>query len=342
MKLNPFHSRLADRLAPFLALAVLGGILSVTTQNFLGAGNLLNIALQTAVIAIIAIGETFVIISAGIDLSVGSVLALSGVTASLAMAHGLPLPTATALKSLVQFKLAGWYLWHVPVPVAVLVGTGTGALCGFINGAVTTRFQMPSFIVTLGMMGICRGAAMILTGNAAIYGLPHSFDWLGKGRVAGVPVPALLMVLLAVAASILLKYTRFGRHAYAIGGNAEASRLSGVPTARTVVLVFVLCGALCGFAGTVHASRIGMGSSTEGKMYELDAIAAVVIGGASLFGGEGTIMGTVVGAFLMSVLRNGCNLLGLQVEWQQVAIGVIIILAVIYDHLRRRNARTVR
>jgi len=317
MNLQELRESILDRIAPFLALLVLGGTLAFTTKNFLSTDNLLNISLQTAVIAIIAIGETFVIIAAGIDLAVGSVVALSGVVACMAMTH------------------------HLAVPLAVLIGVAMGGFCGLFNGAITTKFRMPPFIVTLGMMGIGRGGALVLTDGTPIYDLPESFDWLGKARLAGVPVPALLMVVIAIAASILLKYTRFGRQVYAIGGNAEAARLSGIPTARNLTVVFMLCGALSGFAGVMHASRIGIGSPTEGQMYELDAIAAAVIGGASLFGGEGTVLGTVLGAFLMSILRNGCNLLGLKVYWQQVTIGAIIILAVMYDHLRRRKARTV-
>ncbi|MEO0070250.1 MAG: ABC transporter permease, partial [candidate division WOR-3 bacterium] len=263
----------------------------------------------------IAVGQTLVIISGGIDLSVGSVMALCAVVAALLMRQG------------VHPLLGG------------LTGVGIGGFCGLVNGLLSTKGRLPPFIATLGMMGIARGAALIISHSRNIFGLPDSFLRLGTERWFGVPVSVILMAIIAAGAHFMLTFTSLGRHIYAIGGNREAARLSAIPVDRSVTLVFVLCGLATGFAGMIEAAWISIGQPTGGQMYELQSIAATVIGGASLMGGEGTVFGTVIGAFIMLVIRNGCDLRNVPFEYQQVAIGAIVIVAVFYDQWRRRGRR---
>jgi ribose transport system permease protein len=292
-------------LAPLSFLLLLGLFLSTQTPAFLTYSNLRTVAIQTVAVAILAIGETVVIISGGIDLSVGAVLALSGVTAVYAMENG-----ATA--------------WQ-----GVLVGLATGALCGLFNGLVTTRLRMPAFVVTLGMLGMASGAALLISGGVSLTGIAPGFERLGKEWSLYV------LLLVAVAFHLLLSYTRLGRYCYAIGGNAEAARLSGVSLVRYQSLYFVLCGLCAGLAGVLQSSRATVAQPTAGRGWELDAIAAAVIGGTSLMGGQGSIIGTLLGAFLMAIIRNGCNLMNVEVEWQQVLIGAMVIVAVFYDRWQR-------
>jgi len=300
-----------DRLGPFVALVVLSGAVALASPNFLTIENLFAVGVQTAVVAIIAVGETLVIIGGHIDLSVGSVLALSGVLAALLMAGGLD----------------PW--------LASLCGVAAGTACGLMNGLLTTRIRMPSFVVTLGVMGIARGSALTLSGARNIFGLPPSFKVLAAGGILGLPLPIIIVAAVAAAAHILLARSSFGRAAYAIGGNLEAARLSGINVGGIVTGLFVICGFLSGLAGIVLTSRLTIGQPTAAQGYELDAIAAAVIGGASLMGGQGSISGAIVGALIMAVLRNACDLLNVPIYWQQIAIGAVIIAAVAYDHLRR-------
>ena len=317
---SPPHRRfrdLLDRLAPLAGLIILCVYFAATQEGFRTSGNLLLIGVQITVVAIIAIAETFVIVAGGVDLSVGSVMALSGVVAALLLQehHASPL-------------------------VAVLAGIGAGAICGLVNGLVITRMNLPPFIATLGMMGVCRGVALGITNGQAVSNLPDAFTQLGSGRIWGViPIPVIVLLLTAIVAHIVLRTTTFGRYTYALGSNSEAARLSGVNVKGVLTLVFVLCGALTGLAGIILAGRVNSGQPTGGAGYELDAIAAAVIGGASLMGGRGTIAGTLIGAFIMAVLRNGCDLQNVEVYWQQIIIGAIIILAVFGDTLRQRRAR---
>lgn len=292
-------------LAPLSFLVVIALLLSTQTPNFLTWENLRTVAVQTVSVAVLAIGETAVIISGGIDLSVGAVLALSGVTAVYVMKHG-----ASAM-------------------TGVLVGLLTGAVCGAFNGLVTTRLRMPSFVVTLGMLGMASGSALLISGGVSLTGIAAGFERIGRDWALG--------VLLVVAAGfhVLLSYTRLGRYCYAIGGNAEAARLSGVSLVWFQTIYFVLCGMCAGLAGVLQASRATVAQPTAGKGWELDAIAAAVIGGTSLMGGQGSITGTLLGAFLMAIIRNGCNLLNIEVEWQQVFIGGMVIVAVFYDRWQR-------
>lgn len=310
---------LADVLAPAAALLAVSLYLALTTPAFGTAENLRSIGLQVAVIAIVAVGQTAVIVAGGIDLSVGSVVALSGVTAALRMAAGDP-PWLGAL-------------------FGVLAGAGVGCVNGLLIAGTGRggREGLPSFIVTLGMLLMARGLAMIVTGGSNVSGLPSSFRVLGGGDWLGAPAPVWCLALVALLVHLLLSRSRFGRYCYSIGSNREAARLSGVPVDRVRVLVFLLCGALAGLAGIVHAARLGIGQPTTGESFELEAIAAAVIGGASLAGGQGHVPGTLLGALLISVLRNGGDLRGWEPFRMQLLTGACIILAVLYDFLRRRR-----
>jgi len=313
-----FHAvlEIAPRLASFISLILMGLVLFILSPYFFTLDNLFAIGLQMSVIAIMAIGQMMVIISAGIDLSVGSVLALSGVVCTTLMVEGYSLAAAVA------------------------GGMGTGLLCGMINGILISKGRIPPFIATLGMMGMARGIALIISGGAGVQllNLPESFKFLGGGRLWGVvPVPVIITVVLAVSGYLILKYTRLGRYACAIGSNVEAVRLSGVNVSRYITSIYTFCGLLCGLAGIILASRLRSGQPTAGTGWELDVIAACVIGGASLSGGEGTILGAIIGALIMGVLRNGCNLLNISAFWQQVAIGAVIVVAVFIDQYRHRR-----
>jgi ribose transport system permease protein len=289
--------------------------------NFLKADNLLNIANQVAVIAILAAGMTLVIIAGGIDLSVGSLIALSAVAGTLLIRRYAGAEQATA---------AGMVACCA---AAVLVCGAVGGL----SGLVVTRFGVPSFIVTLGVMQMARGAAFRLTEGESVYELPDSFTWLGRGAdLAGVPNAVVLMALLYVATHFVLTRTAFGRYVYAVGGNAEAARLAGVRVSAVVVLVFAVNGLLAGLGGVVTASQLKSGSPTFGFEYELYVIAAVVVGGTSLSGGEGNVLGTLLGAFLIAVINNGMNLTGVESYTQRIVLGAIIVAAVLIDRLKRR------
>jgi ribose transport system permease protein len=317
--LRGLSPRLADLLAPAAALVALSIYLSFTTPGFATVGNLLTVGLQVAVITIVAVGQTVVIVSGGIDLSVGSVVALSGVTAALAMASGID----------------PW--------LAATFGVAAGAGVGLLNGGLIAgtgrggREGLPPFIVTLGMLLMARGLAMVVTGGNNVSGMPRSFRVLGAGTAQGVPVPVWCFIVVALMVHVLLSRTRFGRHCTAIGSNREAARLAGVPVDRVRVLVYLLSGGLAGFAGVVHAARLGIGQPTTGESFELEAIAAAVIGGASLAGGQGNVSGTLLGALLISVLRNGGDLRGWEPFKMQLLTGASIILAVLYDFFRRRG-----
>jgi ribose transport system permease protein len=321
-----------DLLQKFAALASLLALtvaFSVISNSFLSLGNGLTIALQVTSIAYLGLGATCVIITGGIDLSVGAILALAGVVAALATRAG------------------------VPVPAAMAAGVATGLACGLINGLCVTALSLPPFIATLGMMLVARGVALEITDAKAIGGLGESFAELGNGSLwrivnadaqgfpdvvfPGIPYPVILMVVLAVAVSILLTRTTLGRHVYTIGSNAEAARLSGVNVKGVTVFAYVLSGGLAGIAGCVLMSRLVTAQPSEGLMYELDAIAAAVIGGTSLSGGIGTISGTIIGAFVIGILRNGLNMAGVSAFVQQIIIGLVILLTVWIDRVRHRR-----
>jgi ribose transport system permease protein len=314
------RERLSDfvsQLAAAGALIVVFVFLSIASPVFLTADNLFNIGAQTAVVAVIAIGMTLVIITAGIDLSVGSVAALSGVMGVMMMVDlGLP--------------------W----PLAVVGGILVGAVCGLVNGLLVSVAGLAPFIATLGMLTVARGLVYIITNATAVFGAPDAFRLLGQGVIGPIPIPILVILVVAVAGYIVLSRTRLGRYAYAMGSNLEAARLSGIPIRRYLTSVYVISGALAGFGGMIAASRVNSGQPNFGIGLELDVIAAAVIGGASLFGGQGTVLGTLIGAFLIALIRNGAVLLDINTFYQQVIIGVVIWLAVLWDQYRRRRLAT--
>jgi ribose transport system permease protein len=321
-----------DLFQKFAALASLLGlsvVFSIVSPSFLSVGNGMTVALQVTSIAYLGIGATCVIITGGIDLSVGAILALAGVVAALAVKSG------------------------AAVPLGMLAGLLVGALCGAINGLCVTLLKLPPFIATLGMMLVARGVALQITDAKAVGGLGESFAELGNGSLwrivkvggdgfpdivfPGIPYPVLLMVALAIAVAVLLNRTRLGRHIYAVGSNTEAARLSGVDVRGVTLFSYVLSGTLAGLAGCVLMSRLVTAQPSEGLMYELDAIAAAVIGGTSLSGGIGTISGTLIGAFVIGILRNGLNMGGVSAFIQQIIIGLVILLTVWIDQMRHRR-----
>jgi len=290
--------------------------------TFLSLANLINVADQIAVIAIIAVGMTMVILSGGIDLSVGSLIALAGVSSALVIRDLGGGPGASTL------AIIG----------GALAGVAVGATAGLTSGVLVAWARMPAFIATLGVMLIARGMAFLLTHGQSISELPDGFSWLGRGRtVAGIPNAVVLAAGLYVAGWFVLARTTFGRYLYAIGGAPEAARLAGVPIRRTLVAVYVISGALAGLGGVTVASQLKSGAPSTGEMKELYAIAAVVVGGTSLAGGEGTIVGTLVGALLLAVIENAMNLTGIESYTQKVVLGLVILAAVGLDALRRRG-----
>jgi len=302
------------RFLPFVSLVALCVLIAALEPRFLSAGNLAGVARQTAVITVIAMGMTVVMVSGGIDLSVGSVMALSGVIGALAMVSG------------------------APVTIGIVAAIVTGAACGLLNGAAIATLRIPPFIVTLGAMGIYRGLVLLVTDGKAVVGVPSGFGYLAEGNLLGVvPVPMLIVLLVAVATHFLLTNTRPGRYCYAIGSNIEAARYSGVRVTRYQIIFYALLGALAGLAGSIESARLVTGQPTAGEGYELRVIAAVVIGGGSLAGGQGNVTGTIIGALIMGVLANGANLLGISSFAQQVVIGAVIVLAVTFDEFQRRR-----
>ena len=288
--------------------------------NFLKTDNLLNVANQIVVIAVLAIGMTLVIITGGIDLSVGSLVALSAVVTTWLIAN-----------------LGGGEQAGVGTMVgAALVGLLVSAALGLFSGVMVTWFAIPPFIVTLAMMLVASGLAYLLSKGQSIYQLPESFVWLGRGKVAGgIPISVLLMAALYVAAHLFMSGAVLGRYVYAVGGNREASRLSGVPVAGVLLFVYVLNGFLAGLGGLITASQLKSGSPNYGTMYELYVIAAVVVGGTSLSGGQGKVLGTLIGALIIAVIQNGMNLTGVESYTQKVVLGLVILGAVLLDRLKK-------
>ena len=307
-------SKLIGVQGPLIGLVALCIIFSISTTVFLSFRNLLNILDQVTVLGILSLGMTAVIILGGIDLSVGSVLAFA-------------------------MMVTGWlsHDMNMPLVLSIVIGLLVGALCGWVNGLLVTRAKLPAFIATLSMMTIARGLANIITDGRQIVGYPDWFDSFATRRYFGfLSMTVALAVLLVIASWIFLRYRAAGRSLYAIGGSAEVARLAGLRVRQTTTWVYVASGVLSGLAGIVLASRLDSSQPSAGLGYELDAIAAVVIGGASLSGGVGGIGGTVVGVLIIGVLHNGLNLTGVSPFIQQVVIGVVIALAVSSDTLRRR------
>lgn len=302
-----------QRLLPFLTLALLFVVLAIVSPPFLTTTNLTTVIRQTAVINIMALGMTMIIIAGGIDLSVGSMMAFSSLIGCMAMETGQP------------------------IGLGILIGIAMGTLCGLGNGLMITRLRINPFIVTLGTLGIYRGLALIVSKGQPVHGLPKEFAFLGEGRILFVPTVLWILLACGLGVHVLLEHTRTGRYAFAIGSNPEAAFYSGVPVAFHSAAVYAAGGFLTGLAGMIESSRLMTGQPTAGQGYELQAIAAVVIGGGSLRGGEGSVLGTLVGAFIMGLLANGCDLLNISPYVQQVLIGAVIILAVLLDEVRKRK-----
>lgn len=296
-----------------LILIVMWFLLSLLSPYFFTVGNLSEITLQTAVIGIIAAGQTLVILSGGIDLSVGSVFACSGVAGGLV------------------FQVTR-NLWLTSVATLL-----TGAALGSLNGLFITRLRVPPFIATLGMLGMARGLALILSRGIPIFGLSKEYLWIGQGKLFDLfPVPTLILLAVYGLVFFIARYTRFGRFIYAAGSNAEAAKLSGINLGRVILVTYALSGLFCGVGAMIEAARLGTVQPAGGNGYELLAIGAVVIGGTSLFGGEGNVIATLIGALLETTIRNGLNLLGVNAFWQYVVNGAVIIAAVAVDQWRRR------
>ena len=306
------------RLESMIVLIALASMMAILSPYFLSVSNFMNILLATSTIGVLAIAATFVLSSGGLDLSLGSVLGLSGVVGAA-----------------VAVKLG------MPMPIAVLATIAAGGLAGFVNGLIITRAHVPAFIVTLGMLGIARGLALVISDGRVIYGLPQAMVYLGQGRPFGIPMPVIIFIAAAIAMHIVLAYTRYGRHTLAIGDNENAARTAGINVERHRLSLYTLSGALAGLAGLLFATRINSGDPTAGITYELTAITAAIIGGTNLFGGRGSILGTMIGALIMGVLQNGLNLLAVQSYYQQMAIGSVLILAVFIDQWQVRKESRV-
>jgi ribose transport system permease protein len=301
----------------FMILLAMVTFLSLYTDTFLTSTNLFNILRAFSWIAISAFGQTMVIITAGIDLSVGSVMGLSGLASAMLLVRG------------------------VPVPLAVGGGLLTGLFVGFLNGLMITKGRLPPFIATLGTLLMARGLAYGLTGGWPVRGLPESFRNLGQYDIpvgnVGVPLPLVFVLIIAVIMSIFLVRTVWGYRIYAVGGNETAAGLSGINTDGVKIMVYSLCGFLTAIGGVLMTARLGVAAPTAAQAYELDVIAATVVGGTSLMGGEGTILGALIGAAIMQVLRNGLVLTGVSAYWLQAVQGFVIVVAIMLDQLRKRG-----
>jgi ribose transport system permease protein len=304
--------RKANTFNIFLILLGMCLILTLTAgKKFLSISNIASVVRQFSFFAIMSIGIVPVIITGGIDLSVGSVFAFSGIISSMAMMQ-----------------------WNLPVLVSICLGLMAGCSFGLINAFCITKLKLPPFIATLGTMSIARGLSYGITGGYPIGGLPDAFKFIGLGNILGIPAPIIWMVLLALIFSVFLRKTICGRWVYAIGGNEDAARISGVKVNQTKSIVYALSGIMAAVAGIATAARLGVGQSTAGIGYEMDAIAGAIIGGTSVTGGFGNVIGPVMGAAIMGVLRNGLVLLNVSGYWQQAVIGVVIIVAVSFDKLQ--------
>ncbi len=297
-----------------MVLLVAVGALTLASSEFLTGNNLSNLARQVAIFGILAVGQLLVILTAGIDLSVGSVLGLSGAVTA-------------------QLLVNGW-----PVTVSIVVGVVLGGILGMVNGLLVTHAKLPPFIATLGMLGIARGAVLVITNANTIQPLPEGFQEIANGTILGIPNLLLLAAAVTVAIHVVLTRTVFGRYIYAVGSNPESARLAGVPVRMILVSVYAISSLLAGVGGVLLASRLGAGIPTAGSGFELQAIAACVIGGASLFGAKGSALGAAAGALIMGVLTNGGNLLNIQAFYLQIAIGALILVAVGFDQLNTRSA----
>lgn len=291
--------------------------LTVASPVFLTATNAMNILRVASLMVILGIGETIVILTAGIDLSLGSVLTISSVLAALALKQ-----------------------WNLPLPVALLIGLVSGTALGFLNGWMVAIVKLPAFIATYGMMWVAAGFAVVLLKGQVLYGFADDFRFLGVGNLFGIPMPVVIMALMWVPALVFLRQTIYGRSLYAVGANPQAARLSGVRKEQTLILAYTISGLMAGVAGLVYVARLNASEASLGTNMLLPTVAAVVIGGTSLFGGQGGIVGTLIGALIMTIVQNGMNLLGIQSEWQGVVLGALIIVAVLLDQWVRKSLKT--
>ncbi|MFL5194685.1 MAG: ABC transporter permease [Microvirga sp.] len=311
-----------QKILAFASLIALMAVFSIASDNFLQPDNLIGILQATAVNGVLAVATTFVIITGGIDLSIGTLMTFCAVIAGVFLTY-----------------------WGLPMPVGILAAIAAGALCGSVSGTLIAKMKIPPFIATLGMMLLLKGLALVISGTRPIYfnDTPNfpmiSQESLIAAILPFLPIPngVLILFVVAVASSLVLTRTALGRYTFALGSNEEAVRLSGVNTDFWKIIVYTVSGGICGIAGLIIASRLNSAQPALGQGYELDAIAAVVIGGTSLSGGRGTILGTIIGALIISVLTNGLRILSVAQEWQTVVTGVIIILAVYADILRRKG-----
>jgi inositol transport system permease protein len=318
------------RFAPLIFLLVLMAVFAIMEPRFLSSINLFNVMRQVSITGLLAIGMTFVILTAGIDLSIGSLLAFAGLVAA-AVAKGGMQDRFTVGNDAIGY---GWQL-------AALAAITVGLVGGYVQGFAITRLKVPPFVVTLGGMSVFRGAALLFAAGGPISGFDKAFSWWGQGKIGPVPVPVIIFLVCAIIAHIVLRYMRFGRRVYAVGGNPEAARLSGLNVNGIICSVYVIMGFFAGLGAFVLAARLNSAEAVAGTGYELTVIASVVIGGTSLFGGVGTIFGTVIGTILIGVLLNGLVLMNVSSYIQQIIIGVIIVLAVAFDTFaksRRRKA----
>lgn len=300
-------------LTTLLALIVLMVVITIINPNFLTTNNLLNLLLQVTANGFIAFGMTFVILTSGIDLSVGSILALSSAITAGLIANGMP------------------------VPLAIVVALLLGGVLGMINGLLISFGKLAPFIVTLATMTIFRGATLVYTnGNPITQGMSNSylFKFLGQGYILGIPFPVILMFAVFIILYIVLHKTAFGKSVYALGGNEKAAYISGIKLNKVKILIYTISGVMASISGLIITSRLSSAQPTAGASYEMDAIAAVVLGGTSLMGGKGRLIGTLIGALIIGVLNNGLNIIGVSAFWQQVVKGVVILIAVMLDRLK--------
>lgn len=315
MKPDAQVGTLIARYGIVISFVLLFVVLSLASPNFLSTNNLLNVLRQVSINGVLAVGMTFVILTAGIDLSIGSVLALAGaVAASL-------ITGPDALNPL----------------VAVAAGVAVGAFCGAVNGSIIAYFRVPAFVTTLGMLSVARGGTLLYSGGRPIPNLSLEFRWLGQGLVFGIPVPVIIFAIVFTIAAIVLRYSIYGRRIYAVGGNPRSAKTSGINTAGIMFSVYVIMGTLAGLAGVMLTARTTSALPQAGIGYELDAIAAVVIGGTSLTGGIGRIGYTLVGVLIIGMISNGLDLMGVSSYYQQIIKGSIIVLAVLIDRSRSRG-----
>jgi len=311
----------------FLIFAVMVLAASLLSPAFVSSTNLINIVRQMSIVGLIALGVTGVIVCAGIDLSSGSVVGLTAVIAA-------------SMSQTPDYAAAFYPGLHLPLIVPILAACAVGALVGLINGSLVAKARIPPFIATLGTYTAVRGAALLYTGGRPISDLTDEYNFIGQGDVFGLPVPIIILVVMAVVTHILYAHTKFGKYIYAIGGNEQAARVSGINASRYKMLIYVYASFLAALAGLVVSSRIGSGQPGLGVGYELDAIAAAVIGGTSLSaGGIGTVAGTIVGALIIGVLNNTLDLMNVSAYWQQIIKGCIIVGAVVIDQLKHRGSK---